>query len=64
MSAGIEPHKPDEPGFIVAWRHKKEFKAGKFRDQVMTYAEACKKAEKLTAESQDTVYWAEALPAQ
>ncbi len=61
MATGIEPRKDDEPGYIVGWRHRKEFKAGKYRDEVMTYGEAIKKAEQLTAKSQDTVYWAEAL---
>jgi len=60
MSGGIEPHKPDEKGYIVAWRHKWEHKAGKQAD-VMTYAEAMKKAEALTAASTDTFYWAEAV---
>lgn len=62
MASGIEPHKASEPGYIIAWRHKKEFKAGKNLNEVMTYGEACKKAEELTASSNDTVYWAEALP--
>lgn len=62
MASGVDPHKPDEPGYIVAWRHKSQFKAGKNIDQVMTYAEAAKKAEELTANSSDTVYWAEPKP--
>ena len=62
MTTGIEPHKDDEPGYIIAWRHKKEFKAGKNRDEVMTYGKALKKAEELTSKSKDTVYWAEGLP--
>jgi hypothetical protein len=60
MSGGIEPHNPDEQGWIIAWRHKSEFKAGK-NPEVMTYGEARKKAEELTAASEDTFYWAEAV---
>jgi len=60
MSGGITPHKPDEPGWIVAWRHRSEFKAGK-NPEVMTYSEAVRKAEELTAASEDTFYWAEAV---
>ena len=62
MSAGIEPHRPDEHGWIIAWRHKREFRAGRNTDEVMTYREAVRKAEELTENSEDTVYWAEALP--
>lgn len=58
----IEAHRADEPGYIVAWRHKKAFKAGKYRDEVMAYAEAIKKAEQPSAQSKDIVYRAEALP--
>ena len=64
MPKGIEPRPADEPGYIIAWRHKYEFKAGKNLDEVMTYGEAVKKAEQLTAESSDTVYWAEPEPGE
>ncbi len=60
MSGGVEPHKSDEKGYIVAWRHRSEYKAGK-QAEVMTYAQAVKKAEELTASSKDTFYWAEAV---
>jgi hypothetical protein len=62
MGSGIDPHKLDEQGYIVAWRHRTEFKAGKNLDEVMSFGEARKKAEELTARSEDTVYWAEPKP--
>ena len=62
MSTTIEPHTLDEPGFIVAWRSKKEFKAGKNLDKVMTYGEALKEAEKLNQKDDGMTYWAEAEP--
>lgn len=58
----LGPHKLDEPGFIVAWHSKREFKAGKMLDQVMTFGEAKRKAEELGHDTDDTVYWAEPLP--
>lgn len=62
MSAGIDPHSPDEPGYIVAWRSKKKFEAGKYLDDVMTFGEARTKAAKLSEESPDLTYWAEHEP--
>jgi hypothetical protein len=62
MGTSIDPHKLDEPGFIVAWRSKKEFKAGKYLDKVMTLGEAMKEAEKLSQKGDGNTYWAEAVP--
>ncbi len=62
MSTGIDPHPADEPGFIVAWRSKKAFEAGKFLDEEMTFGEARDKAAKLSAEHPDKTYWAERKP--
>ncbi len=50
--------KDSDTGYIVAWRYKYEFNAGKY-DEVMTYGEARKRAEKLTAENKDRVFWPE-----
>jgi len=62
MAAGIEPRSADEPGYIVAWRSKKLFEAGKFLDEVMTFGEARKKAEALSADDSSKTYWAEPQP--
>ena len=62
MSASVEPHKLEEDGYIVAWRSKKEFMAGKNLDKVMTYGKAIQEAEKLTKKGDGNVYWAEAVP--
>ena len=62
MPTAVDPHSTDEPGYIVAWRSKKEFKAGKYPDEVMTYGEARAKAEKLSAENTELTYWAEHEP--
>jgi hypothetical protein len=62
MSAGIGPHAPGEPGYIVAWRSKKEFRAGKYLDAIMSYSEAEGKAEELSAKNPETTFWAEHTP--
>lgn len=62
MTAGIEPHDLSESDYIVAWRSKKEFRAGKYLDDVMTYGEAQEKAGKLSAEHPDMTFWAEHTP--
>lgn len=49
-------------GYIVAWRHRVEHKAGKLLDQEMTYAEAKKKAEEMEVQEPDKVFWAERKP--
>ena len=50
--------KASDTGYIVAWKYKYDFKAGKY-DEVMTYGEAKKRAEELTAENKDMVFWPE-----
>ena len=62
MSAGLGPHKATEPGYIVAWHSKKQFKAGKYLNEVMTYGEAHDKAEALSAKSPELTFWAEHEP--
>ncbi len=52
-------HKPDDPGFIIAWKYKYEFEVGKMTDKTMTYGEAHKKAEELCEQNQDKTYWPE-----
>ncbi len=64
MSQGIDPHDSSEPGYIVAWRSKKKFEAGKFLDEVMTFGEAREKAASLSAGDPEKTYWAEAQPQQ
>ncbi len=51
--------KPDDSGYIVAWRHKYEHLAGKYTDDVMTYAKAKAKAETLCEQHTDRTFWAE-----
>ena len=52
-------HPSDEPGYIVAWKYKYKFKAGKYADEVMTYGEAQKRAEELSAENAEMTFWPE-----
>jgi hypothetical protein len=62
MSAGLGPHKATEPGYIVAWRSKNQFRAGKYLDEVMTYGAAHDKAETLSAKNSKLTFWAEHEP--
>ncbi|MDH3282596.1 MAG: hypothetical protein OEQ18_15925 [Gammaproteobacteria bacterium] len=55
--------KDDDAGYIVGWKKKYAFDAGKFTDEVMTYGEAKKKAAKLNAQHDDKVFWPELLAA-
>ena len=48
----------EDPGYIIAWKHKYEFETGKF-DEQMTYGEACKRCEELIAENSEKTYWPE-----
>ena len=52
-------YKPDDPGYIVAWKYKYEFKAGKYEDEIMTYGEAQKRAEELRTQHPDMTFWPE-----
>jgi len=51
--------KPDDVGYIVAWRHKYEHVAGRHDDEVMTYGEAKAKAAALCEQHTDKTFWAE-----
>lgn len=62
MTTGIGPHKNSEPGFIVAWHSKRQFRAGKFAHEVMTYGEAQARARALSAKNRDLTFWAEHAP--
>ena len=53
--------KADDPGYIVAWRDKYEHAAGKYIDDVMTYAQAKAKAHALSEQHADKTFWAERL---
>jgi hypothetical protein len=65
--AGIIPSpntltkKDDDTGYIVGWKEKYAFEAGKFTDDVMTYGEAKAKAAELNAQHNDRVFWPELL---
>jgi len=62
MTTGMGPHDRGEPGYIVAWRSKKAFQAGKYPDQVMSYGEALDKAEEMSANNPELTFWAEHTP--
>ena len=64
MSAGIGPHDAGEPGYIVAWHSKKQFRAGKYLGNVMTYGEALERAQELSRNNPDLTFWAEHAPQQ
>ena len=53
--------KADDPGYIVAWRDKYEHVAGRYTDEVMTYAQAKAKAETLCEQHTDKTFWPEKL---
>lgn len=48
----------DQPGYIVAWKLKYDFKTGRY-DEEMTYGEAKKRAEELSAEKPEMAFWPE-----
>jgi hypothetical protein len=53
--------KAEDPGYIVAWRDKYEHAAGRYTEEVMTYAQAKAKAEMLCGHHADKTFWAEKL---
>jgi hypothetical protein len=57
--SSMHPVPDSEPGYIVAWKYKYQFKAGKYSDQVMTFAEATKRAEELAAQHPEMTFWPE-----
>ena len=61
MSNAPFRRRPEDPGYIVAWRDRYEHVAGRFEDDVMTYGEACEKARALGNEHPERVFWAELL---
>jgi len=50
--------KSSDTGYVVAWKYKYEFKAGKYAE-AMTYGEAKQRAEQLAAEHKEMVFWPE-----
>jgi len=62
MSAGIGPHEASEPGYIAAWHSKRQFRAGKHLNEVMTFAEAQERARALSQKNKDLTFWAEHAP--
>ncbi len=62
MSQSVEPHDLNETGYIVAWRSKKKFEAGKYLEDVMTLGEAQEKAASLSAGDPGKTFWAEPKP--
>ncbi len=57
--SAIDPHRLDEPGYIIAWHSKREHKAGKFMDKPMSYGDARKAAARMEHEHPENTYWAE-----
>jgi hypothetical protein len=57
--SSIHPIHETDPGYVVAWKYKYQFKAGKYSDQVLTYGEAKKRATELSAQHPDMTFWAE-----
>lgn len=57
----MAPKNDDDPGYIIGWRHKRQFTAGRLAEQVMTYGEARQRAEALCAEDPSKTFWAEHL---
>ncbi|MCB1866896.1 MAG: hypothetical protein KDG50_15875 [Chromatiales bacterium] len=49
----------DRDGFIIGWRMKYGFEAGKMADKVMTYGAAKKLAAELNAKDPKKTYWPE-----
>lgn len=62
MGHSLFPHGLDAPGFIVAWRSKRDFSAGRYPEPVMTYGEAKQRAAALSAEDPARTFWAEPAP--
>jgi hypothetical protein len=62
VHSGLDPKHDSDPGYIVGWKYKYKFESGKYADQVMTYGEAKKRAEDLSAEHPDMTFWAEKAP--
>jgi len=61
QASGYDPMAPkhdSDPGYIVAWRHKRRFEAGKLEGE-MTYGEARRKAEELRLQEPEKTFWAE-----
>lgn len=54
--------KADQPGWIVAWRHRWKHEAGKLLDEEMTFGEAERKARELQDGDAEKIYWAELKP--
>ena len=59
MKGSCFPRKDNDPDYIVAWKYKYDFKAGKYAEKVMTYGEAKRRAEELCAEHPDKTFWPE-----
>lgn len=58
MSKGFT-HPSNEPGFIIGWKYKYEFKTGKYADEVMTYGEALKRVDELQQKHPEMTFWPE-----
>lgn len=61
---GTEPVSPDAPGYIVAWKLKYGFSAGKLIDEIMSYSQACARAGTLGEQHPEKTFWAERASAE
>ena len=51
----------DDIGYIIAWKRKYDFETGKFKDETMTYGEACNKCQELNNSDPDKTHWPEKI---
>jgi hypothetical protein len=58
MYSGLFSKTDSDTGYVIGWRDKHQFKAGKMEGE-MTYGEARMKAEELNAKEPDKAFWPE-----
>jgi len=57
----LEQVHENDPGFIVAWHSRSKHNAGKYQE-ILTWGEAHREAERLEREHPENTDWAEHLP--
>jgi hypothetical protein len=58
MYSGLFNKHDTDTGYVIGWRYKKKLEAGKLEGE-MTYGEAKKKAEELSAKEPEKSFWPE-----
>jgi hypothetical protein len=61
LKGDVQRRRDDDPGYIVAWKYKYKFEAGKNADMVMSYGAAKQRAAELAAQHPERTFWAERL---